>query len=76
MSLKPDASGPLHIESPLMGESLMRRRLLWETDSDALFQPLPSLQVVKLGGQSIIDRGRAVVLPLVEELVAARREHD
>jgi len=74
MSLKRDESGRLHIESPLMGESLMRKQLLQESETDRVFQPLPDLQVVKLGGQSIIDRGRSVVLPLLEELVAARQE--
>jgi len=76
MGLKRDESGRLHIESPLMGESLMRRRLLQETETEAVFRPLPDLAVVKLGGQSVIDRGRAVVLPLLEELVAAREERD
>ena len=76
MGLKRDESGRLHIESPLMGESLMHRRLLEETETGSVFQPLPHLEVVKLGGQSVIDRGRAVVLPLVDELVAARQEHD
>jgi molybdenum storage protein len=76
MGLKRDDSGRLHVESPLMGESLMHRRLLQETEAGAVFQPLPELEVIKLGGQSIIDRGRAVVLPLLEELVAARQERD
>ncbi len=76
MGLKRDESGRLHIESPLMGESLMRKRLLEETETGAPFRPLPDLAVVKLGGQSVIDRGRTVVLPLLEELVAARRERD
>ena len=76
MGLKRDDSGRLHVESPLMGESLMRKRLLEETETGGLFQPLPDLAVIKLGGQSIIDRGRKVVLPLLEELVAARRERD
>jgi len=31
--------------------------------------------VVKIGGQSVIDRGRAAVYPLVDEIVAARRSH-
>ncbi len=76
MGLKRDESGRLHVESPLMGESLMRKRLLEETEAGVLFQPLPDLAVIKLGGQSIIDRGRSVVLPLLEELVTAREEHD
>jgi molybdenum storage protein len=32
--------------------------------------------VVKLGGQSIIDRGRAALLPLLEEIVAARAANE
>lgn len=76
MSLGRDDSGRLHIESPLMGESLMRRQLLAETETDAVFQPLPDLQVIKLGGQSVIDRGRKVVLPLVDELATARHQFD
>jgi molybdenum storage protein len=59
-----------------MGESLMRKELLRTTDDDVVLQPLPRLQVIKLGGQSIIDRGKAVVLPLVDELVAARKHND
>jgi molybdenum storage protein len=76
MALIRDESGRLHIESPLMGESLMRKQLLQDTEVGEVFQPLPDLCVVKLGGQSVIDRGRAVVLPLVEELVAARQRFD
>lgn len=76
MTLKQDASGRLHIVSPLMGESLMRQSLLEQTATDEPFRLLPELTVLKLGGQSIIDRGRAVVMPLLEELIAARPSHD
>ena len=31
--------------------------------------------MVKIGGQSVIDRGRAAVYPLVDEIVAARKTH-
>ncbi len=72
MSLKRDESGRLHIETPLMAESLMDKALLQSTETDVVFRPLPDLNVIKLGGQSIIDRGRAVVLPLLDEIVAAR----
>jgi molybdenum storage protein len=75
MALTRDDSGRLHIETPLMAESLMDKRLLEGTDAEQVFRPLPTLQVVKLGGQSIIDRGRATVLPLVEEIVAVRADH-
>lgn len=77
MTLKRDASGRLHIESPLMGESLMRQGLLADTDLPAgqVYRPLPALNVVKIGGQSIIDRGREALLPLLDQVVAARAAH-
>jgi len=76
MSLVRDETGRLHIDTPLMAESLMDKALLDGTESGPVFQPLPNLKVIKLGGQSIIDRGRDVVLPLLEEIVAARSEHE
>lgn len=75
MGLIKDSSGRLHIETPLMAESLMDKALLEGTDSGQVFRPLPNLNVIKLGGQSIIDRGRKAVLPLLEEIVAARPQH-
>jgi hypothetical protein len=42
MALKRDESGRLHIESPLMGESLMRKSLLVETETDVFFNPCPT----------------------------------
>ena len=33
---------------------------------------MPDLTVVKIGGQSIIDRGRKALLPILDELVEAR----
>jgi molybdenum storage protein len=58
-----------------MAESLMDKALLGRTETDRVFRPLPDLTIIKLGGQSIIDRGSAVVLPVLEEVVAARRDH-
>ncbi len=75
MALKKDLSGRLHIESPLMAESLMDKKLLENTETEAIFRPLPELNVIKFGGQSIIDRGKAVVLPLLDEIIAARFNH-
>lgn len=42
------------------------------------YQPaplMPGVKVIKMGGQSIMDRGRAAVFPLVAELVAAKEQH-
>jgi molybdenum storage protein len=35
---------------------------------------MPDVRVVKIGGQSIMDRGRAALFPILDEVVAARRE--
>ncbi len=75
MGLKQDETGRLHIDTPLMAESLMDKRLLASTETEQVFRPMPALNVVKLGGQSIIDRGREVVLPLVEEIRMARQAY-
>ena len=75
MNLIRDETGRLHIETPLMAESLMDKTLLDSTETETVFRPLPDLNVIKLGGQSIIDRGRQAVLPLLEEIVAARAEY-
>jgi len=75
MGLIRDDTGRLHIDTPLMAESLMDKALLDRTDVGPVFRPLPELCVVKLGGQSVIDRGRSTVLPLLDEIVAARAGH-
>lgn len=35
---------------------------------------MPDVRVVKIGGQSVMDRGRAALFPILDEIVAARRE--
>jgi molybdenum storage protein len=75
MSLKRDEHGRLHIESRLMGESLMDKELLATTTREPIYRLMPDLIVVKIGGQSIIDRGRAALLPILDELVEVRKSH-
>jgi molybdenum storage protein len=36
---------------------------------------MPDTKVIKMGGQSIMDRGRAAVFPILDELVAAKDNH-
>ncbi len=75
MRLVRDESGRLHIDTDLMAESLMDRSLLEGTEIEQVFRPLPELNVIKLGGQSIIDRGSKVVMPLLDEIIAAQKQH-
>ena len=42
--------------------------LLARTDNNPLVQILPDAHVIKIGGQSLIDRGRTAVFPLIEEI--------
>ena len=36
---------------------------------------MPDVKVMKMGGQSVMDRGRAAVFPILDELVAAKDKH-
>jgi molybdenum storage protein len=63
-----------HVPSGLMRESLMDKGLLARTES-AVRAILPHVNVVKIGGRSIMDRGRRAVLPLIEEVAANQARH-
>jgi len=63
------------LETLLMERSLTDEELLRATDSAPDYRILPDATVLKIGGQSVIDRGRSAVYPLVDELLAARKDH-
>lgn len=69
--------GRTHIESNLMHESLVDRRVIATTDSENEFSIMPDVVLVSIGGQSIFDRGKSAILPLVKELgeIRATRKH-
>jgi molybdenum storage protein len=67
--------GRTHIESQLMRESLQDKSVVRRTHSEREYQILPDVVLVGIGGQSIFDRGRDALLPLVEELSQARTKH-
>jgi molybdenum storage protein len=63
-----------------LGQSLVRGNLtdpelLARTDDKPVIQILPDANVIKIGGQSLIDRGRAAVFPLIEEIVENLGRH-
>jgi len=68
-------TGRLHIDSPLMGESLVSKEFLKRTEAQEYFRMQPDINVIKIGGQSIIDRGAKATLPIVDELVKAKNKH-
>jgi molybdenum storage protein len=69
------ANPTAELESLLMQRSLTDAQLQAAADAAADFRILPDATVIKIGGQSVIDRGRAAVYPLVDEIVAARKVH-
>ncbi|MBK7534065.1 MAG: uridine kinase [Myxococcales bacterium] len=67
--------GRTHIESRLMRESLQNRSVLESTDSERDLQVFPDVSLVSIGGQSIFDRGKDAILPLVAEIAEAKKHH-
>ncbi len=69
------ANTTLELDTLLSQRSLTDPQLLAAAEAAADFRILPEASLTKIGGQSIIDRGRAAVYPLVEELLSARKFH-
>jgi molybdenum storage protein len=69
------ATGRLHVESHLMGESLVSKKLLKRTEAKHYFRMHPDVNVIKIGGQSIMDRGAKALLPILEVLIAAKDKY-
>ena len=65
----------LHIKSRLMGESLVSESFLDSLEVAPQRRLFPDVNVVKIGGQSICDRGRQALPALVEEIVENKDEH-
>jgi len=61
--------GRHHVASLLMRESLIDRDLVAATDNHGpLVRMLPDASVLKIGGRSIIDRGRQALFPLAKAI--------
>lgn len=69
------ANTTAELDALLSQRSLTDTQLLAAAETAADFRILPDAAVIKIGGQSVIDRGRAAVYPLVDEIVAARKTH-
>ena len=59
----------------LLSRSLTDASVQQATEGAPDFAILPWVNVVKIGGQSIMDRGRSAVYPLVEEIVSNLHRH-
>jgi molybdenum storage protein len=68
------SSGAQHVASRLMRESLMDKTLIAGTEAPVR-AILPNLNVIQIGGLSIMDRGHTAVLPLLDEIVANQTKY-
>ncbi len=64
-----------HVASPLARQTLLDSDLTRPVAGGRPIKLLPWLQVVKIGGRSIMDRGHEAILPIVDELRALLPEH-
>jgi len=59
-----------HVRSLLMRESLLDKQVMSSTETPVV-RMLPDCHVVKVGGRSIVDGGKATTYPLIEAIGAA-----
>jgi len=58
-----------------MRESLLDKDVISASDTEHELEILPDVNVIAIGGRSILDRGRAALFPLMDELVHCRQRH-
>src|SRR5437762_11848137 len=63
------------LSKQLLTGSLSDPAVMQATEATSNYVILPWVNVVKIGGQSIMDRGRSAVYPLVEEIVSNLERH-
>ena len=73
MALVRDKDGKrLHVQSRLMGESLVSQEFLQKLEIAPQKRLYPDVAVMKIGGQSICDRGIKALPAILKEIVANR----
>jgi molybdenum storage protein len=76
MALVRDKDGKrLHVKSKLMGESLVSKEFIDQLDIAPQERLYPDVAVMKIGGQSICDRGVKALPPILKEIVANREKN-
>ncbi len=76
MALVRDKDGKrLHIESRLMGESLVSKEFLEKLEIASQERLYPDVAIMKIGGQSICDRGVKALPSILREIVENRKKN-
>ena len=65
----------LHVKSRLMGESLVSKEFIDQLEIAPQERLYPDVAVMKIGGQSICDRGAKALPAILKEIVANRQQH-
>jgi molybdenum storage protein len=65
----------LHVKSKLMGESLVSKSFIESLDVTPQQRLFPDVCLMKIGGQSICDRGVKALPGIIDEIVENRKMH-
>jgi molybdenum storage protein len=65
----------LHVKSALMGESLVSKEFIEQLAIAPQERLYPDIAIMKIGGQSICDRGAKALPAILKEIVRNRQDH-
>jgi molybdenum storage protein len=65
----------LHVKSKLMGESLVSKSFIEELKIAPQQRLFPDVNILKIGGQSICDRGMRAVPAIIKEIISNKEKH-
>ena len=65
----------LHVKSKLMGESLVSKSFIEGLEVAPQQRLFPNVNILKIGGQSICDRGIRAVPAVIKEIAANKEKH-
>ncbi len=65
----------LHVKSMLMGESLVSKEFIGQLNIAPQERLYPDIAIMKIGGQSICDRGVKALPAILKEIVRIRQDH-
>ncbi len=65
----------LHVKSALMGESLVSKEFIEKLEIAPQERLYPDVKIMKIGGQSICDRGVKALPAILKEIVKNRKDH-
>ncbi len=65
----------LHIKSKLMGESLVSKSFAESLETAPQIKLFPDVNILKIGGQSICDRGAKALPQIIDEIAENSKDH-